>query len=418
MNIVFAQKSLLFLIVLCLPGICNESLSAAKDQQSISVKNPSGQTMKDLIIEIPVEKLSLGFGTYIAVNDNGDISPVEIVTDIPGRQIALFLVSSIAPKQTQRYTIRKGNSLPYPKRTSAELTHKTGGTFAGNKYTGHYSWAKTNVLTLPGSFRDHSYYIKYEGPGWESDKVAYRFYLDNRNAVDVFAKTTSQLVLPGVGADGFESYHKPAPWGMDNLLVGKSLGLGSIAIWNGTSAVRIEKKDSTTCIIAADGKLRSQVKTIYHGWKANDVKCNLTSLISIDAGSYLSHIELQTDRKIDNLTTGIIKQETAGLIVKHDKNNEWSYIATFGKQSLNNDMQGLVIFARTRQIKEITEDSLNHLLVLQPDKNGYADYFIMPTWELDLEPVKTEAEFLNRINEALDRLNHRDEVLEGLASSR
>jgi hypothetical protein len=261
------------------------------------------------------------------------------------------------------------------------------------------------MLTLPGSFRDHSYYIKYEGPGWESDKVAYRFYFDNRNAIDVFAKTASHLVLPGVGADGFESYHKLAPWGMDNMQVGKSLGLGSIAIWNGTSAVRVEKKDSATCIIAADGKLRSQVKTTYYGWQANDVKCNLTSLISIDAGSYLSHIELMTDRKIDNLTTGIIRQETAKLIVKHDKNREWSYIATFGKQSLNNDMQGLAVFARTKQIREITEDTLNHLLILQPDATGYADYYIMPAWELDPEPVKTETEFLERINGVLERLH-------------
>jgi hypothetical protein len=241
--------------------------------------------------------------------------------------------------------------------------------------------------------------------------VAYRFYLDNRNAIDVFAKTASQLVLPGVGADGFESYHKPAPWGMDNMQVGRSLGLGSIAIWNGTSAVRVAQKDSTTCIIAADGKLRSQVKTVYHGWQANGVKCNLTSLIGIDAGNYMSHVELATDSKIDNLATGIIKQETARLTVKHDKNSEWSYIATFGKQSLNNDMQGLVIFARTRQIKEITEDSLNHILVLQPDRNGCADYYIMPAWELDQEPVKTEADFFRRIDRALLKLSDSIEVI-------
>jgi hypothetical protein len=398
-------KFVFIFLFFCVSGTFNNILYA-QNQQRISIKNVSGQTIEDIVIEIPAEKLKLPFGEYIAVNEKNEISPVEIITDIQGRQMALFFVPSIASRQTQTYIVRKGNSASHPKRTGAELTHKIGGTFSGKKYTGNYSWVKTNILTIPGSFQDHSYYIKYEGPGWESDKVAFRYYLDNRNAIDVFAKTTAQLVLPAVGVDGFDSYHRQAPWGMDNLSVGKSLGLGSIAIWNGTSAVRVEKKDSTTCIIAADGKLRSQVKTIYHAWQANNTTCNLTSLISIDAGNYLSHVELITDKPVDNFATGIIKQNTAKLIVNHDKSNEWSYVATFGKQSLNNDMQGLVVFVRTKQIKEITTDPLNHVVVLQPDANGYADYYIMPAWELDQEPVKTEADFLERIRQALLKLNN------------
>jgi hypothetical protein len=86
---------------------------------------------------------------------------------------------------------------------------------------------------LPGSFKDHSYYIKYEGAGWESDKVAYRFYLDQRNALDAFGKKTPGIILPAVGVDGYDNYHKMAVWGMDDMEVGKSLGIGSIAIGMG-----------------------------------------------------------------------------------------------------------------------------------------------------------------------------------------
>ena len=191
---------------------------------------------------------------------------------------------------------------------------------------------------------------------------------------------------------------------MDNMKVGAGLGIGTIAIWNGTKVVRVEKKDSTTCLIPMDGKIRSQVKTIYYGWDANGTKCNLTSLISIDAGSRASHMELLTDKNIDNIATGIIKDKNGKLIVKNEAGSEWSYIATFGKQSLNKDMQGLALFARTKQIKQITEDDLNHVVVLAPE-NGYVEYYFMPTWELDKEPVKDEATFMKCIDEVLNRLN-------------
>ena len=196
---------------------------------------------------------------------------------------------------------------------------------------------------------------------------------------------------------------------MDNLKVGPALGIGTIAIWDGEKAVRVAKKDSTTCLVQADGKIRSQVKTTYYGWKANNTKCNLTSLISIDAGNCASHMELLVDKTIDNLATGIIKVKGGELIVSNNKNDEWSYIATFGKQSLNKDMQGLAIFARTKQIKAITEDELNHVIVLTPD-NGYAEYYFMPTWELDNEPVATKEAFIKCIDEVMHRLNNKTTI--------
>lgn len=398
-NILHKNKILYFICILFLIQI-NLQVSA----QTILVKNSSDKEVKDYTLEIPAEELKLGVGEYKALV-NGEYVPVEIITDINNKQIIILPVSNISANEEIAIKIEKGAAVSYPKRTYAELSHKIGGHFEGHKYVGGFSWVKPNFITLPGTFRDHSYYIKYEGPGWESDKVAFRFYLDNRNAIDVFGKKTNDIVLPAVGVDGFDNYHNMADWGMDNLKVGKALGIGSIAVWDGEKAVRVETKDSVTCFIPADGKVRSQVKTIYYGWDANGVKCDLTSLISIDAGSRASHMELYADKNVDNLATGIIKSKNAELIVKHDKNSKWSYIATFGKQSLNDDMQGLVVFAPTKQIKEITSDNLNHIIILAPEK-GYAEYYFMPTWELDKEPVKTKEDFMRCIDEVMNRLDN------------
>jgi hypothetical protein len=79
----------------------------------------------------------------------------------------------------------------YQKRTQAEISVKTGGHFENRKYIGG-DFENVNYLRVPDEHTDHSYYIRYEGPGWESDLVGYRFYLDWRNATDVFGKKTPE----------------------------------------------------------------------------------------------------------------------------------------------------------------------------------------------------------------------------------
>jgi len=73
-------------------------------------------------------------------------------------------------------------------------------------------------------------------------------------------------------------------------------------------------------------------------------------------------------------------------------------------------MQGLAIFVKTQNVKQITEDKLNHIIVLQPDSEHYADYYIMPTWELDTEPTVTKEDFLKCIENELIRLNSNLEI--------
>jgi hypothetical protein len=75
----------------------------------------------------------------------------------------------------------------------AELSIAQGGQWEEGKYINRTSFKKTNYLKLPDSHTDHSYFIRYEDPGWESDKVAYRLYVDWRNAIDIFGKKRIKL---------------------------------------------------------------------------------------------------------------------------------------------------------------------------------------------------------------------------------
>ena len=374
------------------------------NSQTFTVNNCSNHEMKDIVVEIPVRNLPISIGNYAVASKDGSTVPLEIVSNLKGNQLAVFPVKCLKPRSSNVFLLLKGNTDEYPKRTYAELAHKIGGQFNGNTYEGGFSWVKPNYMKVPGTFRDHAYYIKYEGPGWESDKVGYRFYLDQRNAIDVFGKKTPGIVLPGIGIDGYDSYHNMSDWGMDNMKVGKALGIGSIAFWDGQKAVRVENRDSAVCFIPADGKVRSQVNTTYYGWDVGGNKINLKSLISIDAGSRASHMELQADKYVNNLTTGIIKNKDTELLKSDYNTGDWAYIATFGKQSLNNDNMGLAVFYKKKQLKMLTEDDLNHLVVLTPE-NGYVEYYFMATWELEWQPVNNITDFMNALDEELIRLN-------------
>ncbi len=390
--------------------------SPAQNKQVLFVlENKTDQPVVDYIAELPASILKkIVVGEYIAQSEN-EIVPVEFVADLKGNRKGIFPVSSFRPHEIKKITIKQGVVPQYPKRTYAELSHRIGGNsqdLRHDRKDSVFTWVKPNYMKVPGSFRDHAFYIKYEGPGWESDKVAFRFYLDQRNAIDVFSKKNPGIILPQVGMDGYENYHNPkvSYWGVDNMTVGDALGIGSIAYWDGQKAIRVEKRDSVECFIQTDGKVRSQVMTNYFGWNVNEVKYNLKSLISIDAGSHASHMELQVDKNIPNLATGIIKKDNTELFINNEKNAEWSYVATWGKQSQkdkyqDSSMMGLAIFAHTKQIKEITSDKLNHVIVLEPE-NGYVDYYFMPVWEFEWNPVATKADFQRCIDEVLTRLNN------------
>ena len=70
-------------------------------------------------------------------------------------------------------------------KTYAEISIKEGGHWEGRKYL-EGTFKNVDSVKVPAEHTDHSWYIRYEGPGWESNKIGYRLYLDWRNAIDIF----------------------------------------------------------------------------------------------------------------------------------------------------------------------------------------------------------------------------------------
>lgn len=287
--------------------------------------------------------------------------------------------------------------------TYAELSIKQGGEWNENVYEGGTEFVNIDQLRVPDQHTDHSYYIRYEGPGWESKQVGYRLYLDWRNAIDIFGKTNDSLVLTGVGQDGFDSYHEMSDWGMDILKVGKSLGIGSIGRIVDNEVHHFQEVDSTLASVSNEND-HSSVLINYHGWLTPGAKIDLSSNLSIKGETRLTTHKIQSSEAIEGLCTGIVIHEGTNNLSNADTDGEWAFIATYGEQTLVPDQLGMAIFYRKSDVAEVKDGEFDHLIIFHPTTEPVT-YMFMGAWEKEENGIKSEEEFINYLNNKVQELN-------------
>lgn len=317
--------------------------------------------------------------------------------------LLFILIAITACKQEENATTP--SSTPQNKsaaKTNAEISIAQGGQWEGREYKNRTSFKNVTHLKVPKEHTDHSYYLRYEGPGWESNKVGYRLYLDWRNAIDVYGKKTEEMVLAKVGQDGFDSYHEMSDWGMDILKVGKSLGLGSYGRLIQDSVHHFPALDSTAIQVSNNTKY-SDVQINYYGWQTDDIKSNLSAILSIEPDSHMTTVKLSDYSSAQGLVTGIVKHPAAPLMTG-DRDTKWNYIATYGKQSLVPDNLGMVIFYKNNDVKQLHDGKYDHLIEFKNDLNNI-QYAFAALWEKEKDGINSEDDFIIYINNTLSELN-------------
>lgn len=379
---------------------------------ALSAKNVEAWARRDAAIVLDVARLKtiapeFNANAYVILANSKDLASQADDLDGDGSADQIISVADFAPNEVKKLTVHYAKSgklmREYPKRTQAELSHKVGGRFVDRKYEGG-TFENVRFLRVPPEHTDHSGYIRYEGPGWESDKIGYRFYLDWRNATDIFGKKTPNLVLQNVGQDGFDSYHAMLDWGMDVLKVGDALGIGTLAMWQEGKANRVAQTDSVTCAIVSNGAVYSQIQTKYYGWKIGPGSYDVVSNLSITAGSRLTKHVVEISGNPQNLCTGIVKLDSTKLLASPAASEGWVYWATYGKQSLANDKLGMAVLFQKNDLSEVTEDQFSHVVVLKP-KNGRLTYYFLGAWEQEPNGVRTAEEFEAYLNQTVRELN-------------
>ena len=403
---------LLIIILSSLKAYTQSVMTDYPESFSIAVSNPLTVSRENVLVLVSAEQIhkklkKFNPHAFVVMDGEKEIPSQYNHNDADNSGIA-FVLDGLAASETRQLSIRfhpsGNNPRSYSKRTQAELSYKKGGEWKNREYMGG-AFQNTQFLRVPPEHKDHSWFIRYEGPGWESDKVGYRFYLDQRNATDVFGKVTREMVLQQVGLDGFDSYHEMQPWGMDVMKVGKSLGIGSIGSLVNGEAIRVEKTDSVNCRIVENGDLYSSIMTNYYGWNVSDKKHDVHSRIAIHAGTRATQQKLTITNNIGNLATGIVKDKAAVLLKKNGDAGHYGYIATYGKQSLNTDNLGLAVFFNSNDLIEITEDTNSHVVKLKPS-HGKLTYYFLSAWEKEPDGIKDQKQFENYLEKvALELAN-------------
>ena len=137
-----------------------------------------------------------------------------------------------------------------------------------------------------------------DGPTWENDKVAFRHYLDGRNAIDVYGKKTAEISPENVGLDSaravVDNYHTMEAWGRDVFPVGNSAGLGGFGVIENGTIQRLgilvtdtlSNVEKTSFNILEEGPVKSSMEYIYTNWNTEKNTYQAKEITAIWPGTY------------------------------------------------------------------------------------------------------------------------------------
>ncbi|MBD1389005.1 glycoside hydrolase family 88 protein [Neiella sp. HB171785] len=346
---------------------------------TIEVSNPSSFARSDEPIYISYHDLAVSSDTALQVTAGEQViasQPVDYNLD--GTVDGLLAMVDLAASEVVTLSIAEaGQQQPAPAaRTQAEISVKTGGQwqphsrYPDSEYQEYSGGEFNNVteLTPPSHYTDHSYWIRYEGPGIESDKVGYRIYLDWRNGFDIFGKLSDQPILQKVGQDGYESYHHLQDWGMDILKVGKSVGAGGFGLWTGDNIQLPSEVAQRTATIVANGPLFSGFTIDYDNWNSDAGELDVNAKFSMQAGSHLAKVDLTVAQPVEQLAIGVVKHKNTELITGDVDitGKAYTYIASWGKQALDGSPLGMVTLFRKEYLSEVVTYEHNYLAIVNP----------------------------------------------------
>jgi unsaturated chondroitin disaccharide hydrolase len=268
---------------------------------------------------------------------------------------------------------------------------------------------------------------KFEGLGWESERVAFRIYFDPRNAIDIYGKRRPTLQLSMYASPDY-SYHDESPEGRDIFRVGDAIGIGAVAAIVNGKLVKVADVRDRKWRILASGPVRSMVELEYEGWNAGGTIIHLKSRITQWAGERGFEHAISADCGDDFIfVTGLTaRPEIPRTNSAKDEGTTW--VATWGKQvvapgptateMVEGQNLGLSVLS-TAQGAKIASDAQNHLLELHL-RGGSASWYAMAAWDqeganrkiageqqsfvLPPDGIMTREQFLTAVQERADRI--------------
>lgn len=381
---------------------CSQS---SPDDNTLKVSNQGNQAYSDVPLLLTRAEVEGHIGPVmdnqmirLLAADEPIVSQLDDL-DQDGRWDELAFVVDIAANSELIVTIEYANAEP-KHATHAARTNLHIGQFANQQKTEVKSLTQLTRMST-GLPEGHSRQYQMEGPAWENDKVGFRLYFDERNGLDIFGKTTSELVMDRVGID--ENYHQLQSWGMDILKVGRSLGAGGLAFASSEesepSLQRLTGAVKTEATIAADGPVRSILTLDFESLLIGSQVTNLQQHISIWAGQHFYRSEVLIDAPVDaNLAIGVVNFHDANP--NQSVTADYAALSSFNLQGEESTQLGMAVvtkpqshlrFGQVAQTSEGIEQSFYSVQTLKPDTPITFDFYAI--WQPGSPKVNSQAAF-------------------------
>lgn len=277
-----------------------------------------------------------------------------------------------------------------PGPAQAVIALRVAATFNGKAWIGGH-FENFDHVSLPPSHVAGDKLTVYDGPAWESERVGFRIYLDQRNAIDLFGKKQPAPVLQWIGR-GVGDYHKEADWGMDILHVTDSLGAGGIGVIEQGHVRQVgTAQGGVAARVIANGPGVAGVQVDNRGLTADAKAFDLSAQYRIAAGSRCTQVSAHAPVRTP-IVAGIEKGPGVAVLRSPARGiNGWGYVATYGDQSFINDGLGIAILYRVADVAEVGDDG--RTVYIRFKHPGRIRYEIAAAWAKEGDGLRDRTQF-------------------------
>lgn len=216
--------------------------------------------------------------------------------------------------------------------------------------------------------------LHHHGVAFESDKIAYRIYFDNKSTIDIYGKKQYRLELP-------DTWWYPSReqlndgYGDDILLVSGWVGIGTLKGWNG-KMLHIEKFGKRTHRIVARGPLRTITESEVNDWEYEGKKVNLTVRYTLYAGHRDVTAEVFSDTDLEAVATGVQQIGGGELMSSNELVGSWgSWYPQPDTVKYAKETAGLGLYLPVRYKGTQVTDGVNNLIRVSVKKDEPLRYY-------------------------------------------
>jgi hypothetical protein len=127
----------------------------------------------------------------------------------------------------------------------------------------------------------------------------------------------------------------------------------------------------------------------------------------MQANSRLVHTELLSTEKITHFAIGIVKHENTQVLTGnlHTGTGKFSYLASWGKQSLSSDNLGMAVIFPVSQYQQTLDIDHSHAVLMNTTDNKL-DYYFLAAWEGEHDKgIASAAAFEDYLKEQITTLS-------------